>query len=153
MHLSVDKIKSLRFAALIHDIGEVNLPVEITHKPSKLINVEFNLVKNHPYVGYDVLKDIDFSWPIAQIVFQHHEKIDGSGYPQGLKGDEILSEAKILCVADVIEAMSSYRSYRSAISIDKSLEEIVENKNVLFDPEVVDVCVNLFKDKGFKFEY
>ena len=111
-----------------------------------------NVVKNHPKIGYEILKKVDFPWPVAEIVFQHHEKIDGSGYPRELKGDEILIEAKILCVADVVEAMSSYRSYRPAISIDRTLNEISENKDILFEPEVVDTCLKLFREKGFKFE-
>jgi len=151
MKLSQDKINGTRIASLVHDIGKVNLPTEIISKPSKLVEVEFNLIKNYPRVGYDILKKVDFPWPIAEIVLQHQEKIDGSGYPRGLKGDEICVEAKILGVANVVEAMSSYKSYRPALSIDEALAEIVENKNILFDPEVVDTCIKLFKEKGFKF--
>jgi len=151
MKLPQDKIEGTRIASLVHDIGKVNLPTEIISKPNKLIEVEFNLIKNYPKVGYDILKKVDFPWPIAEIVFQHQEKIDGSGYPRGLKGDEICIEAKILGVANVVEAMSSYKSYRPALSIDEALAEIVENKNILFDPEVVDTCLKLFKEKGFKF--
>ena len=152
MRLPQDKIEGVRFASLVHDIGKVNLPTEIVSKPSKLIEVEFNLIKNHPRVGYNILKKVNFPWPIAEIVLQHQERVDGSGYPRGLKGDEILIEAKILGVANVIEAMSSSRSYRPAISIDESLAEIVKNKSILFNPEVVDTCIKLFKEKGFKFE-
>jgi len=151
MKLPQDKIEGIRIASLIHDIGKVNLPTEIISKPSKLIDVEFNLIKNYPKVGYDILKKVDFPWPIAEIVLQHQEKIDGSGYPRGLKGDEICIEAKILEVANVVEAMSSYKSYRPALSVDEALAEIAENKNILFDPEVVDTCIKLFKEKGFKF--
>ena len=151
MKLPQDKIEGIRIASLVHDIGKVNLPTEIVSKPSKLVEVEFNLVKNYPKVGYDILKKVDFPWPVAEIVFQHQEKIDGSGYPRGLKGDEICIEAKILGVANVVEAMSSYKSYRPALSIDEALAEIAENKNILFDPEVVDTCTKLFKEKGFKF--
>ena len=151
MKLPQDKIDGTRFASLVHDIGKVNLPTEIISKPSKLIEVEFNLIKNYPKVGYDILKKVDFPWPIAEIIFQHQEKIDGSGYPRGLKGDEICIEAKILGVANVVEAMSSYKSYRPALSIDESLAEIVKNKNILFDPEVVNTCLKLFKEKGFRF--
>ena len=151
MKLSQDKIEGTRIASLVHDIGKVNLPTEIIIKPNKLIDVEFNLIKNYPKVGYDILKKVDFPWPIAEIVLQHQEKIDGSGYPRGLKGDEICIEAKILGVANVVEAMTSYKSYRTALSIDESLAEIVENKNILFDPEVVDTCLKLFKEKDFKF--
>jgi len=151
MKLPQDKIEGIRIASLVHDIGKVNLPTEIVSKPGKLIEVEFNLIRNYPKVGYDILKKVDFPWPIAEIVLQHQEKIDGSGYPRGLKGDEILIEAKILGVANVVEAMSSYKSYRPALSIDEALAEISKNKNILFDPEVVDVCLKLFKEKGFKF--
>ena len=152
MKLPQDRIEGVRLASLVHDVGKVNLPTEIVSKPSKLVEVEFNLLKNHPRVGYEILKKVDFPWPIAEIVFQHQEKIDGSGYPRGLKGNDILIEAKILGVANVVEAMSSYKSYRPALSIDEALAEIVENKNILFDPEVVDICVKLFKEKGFKFK-
>jgi len=151
MKLPQDKIGGTKIASLVHDIGKVNLPTEIISKPSKLIEVEFNLVKNYPRVGYDILKKVDFPWPIAEIVFQHQEKIDGSGYPRGLKGDEICIEAKILGVANVVEAMSSYKSYRPALSIGEALAEISNNKNILFDPEIVDACLKLFKEKGFKF--
>ncbi len=151
MKLPQDKIEGIKIASLVHDIGKVNLPTEIISKPSKLIEVEFNLIKNYPKVGYDILKKVDFPWPIAEIVLQHQEKIDGSGYPRGLKGDEICIEAKILGVANVVEAMSSYKSYRPALSIDEALAEISKNKNILFDPEVVDACTKLFKEKGFKF--
>jgi putative nucleotidyltransferase with HDIG domain len=151
MKLPQDKTEGIRIASLVHDIGKVNLPTEIISKPSKLIDVEFNLIKNYPKVGCDILKKVNFPWPIAEIVFQHQEKIDGSGYPRGLKDDEICIEAKILGVANVIEAMSSYKSYRPALSIDEALTEIIKNKNILFDPEVVDTCIKLFKEKGFKF--
>ncbi len=151
MKLSQDKIEGIKIASLVHDIGKVNLPTEIISKPGKLIEVEFNLIKNYPKVGYDILKKVDFPWSIAEIVLQHQEKIDGSGYPRGLKGDEICIEAKILGVANVVEAMSSYKSYRPALNIDEALAEIAENKNILFDPEVVDTCIKLFKEKDFKF--
>jgi len=152
MKLSQDKIEGTKIASLVHDIGKVNLPTEIISKPKKLVEVEFNLVKNYPRVGYDILKKVDFPWPIAEIVLQHQEKIDGSGYPRGLKGDEICIEAKILGVANVVEAMSSYKSYRPALSIDEALREISKHKNILFDPEVVDACIKLFTEKDFKFE-
>jgi PAS domain S-box-containing protein/putative nucleotidyltransferase with HDIG domain len=147
-----DKIDGIKIAALIHDVGKINLPAEILSKPGKLSEIEFNLIKNHSKIGYDILKKIDFPWPVAEIVLQHHEKMNGSGYPRGLKGGEILLEAKIICVADVVEAMSSFRPYRPALGIDKALEEISQNKGILYDPEVVDTCIKLFKEKGFKFE-
>ena len=152
MKLPQDKIEGVKIASLVHDVGKVNIPTEIVSKPSSLIEVEFNLLKNHPRTGYEILKKVDFPWPIAEIVFQHQEKIDGSGFPRGLRGDEILIEAKILGVANVVEAMSSYKSYRPALSMDEALREISKYKNILFDPEVVDACLKLFKEKGFKFE-
>ena len=151
MKLSEDEIEGIRIAALVHDIGKINIPAEILSKPSKLNEMEFSLIRNHPKIGYDILRKIDFSWPVAQIVLQHHEKIDGSGYPQSLKGEKILLEAKIIGVADVVEAMSSHRPYRPALGIDKALEEISQNRGILYDPEVVDTCLKLFKEKGFKF--
>jgi len=147
-----DRVEGIKISALIHDVGKINLPAEILSKPGKLSEIEFNLIKNHSQIGHDILKKIDFPWPIAEIVLQHHEKINGSGYPGGLKGDEILLEAKIICVADVVEAMSSHRPYRPALGIEKALEEISQNKGTLYDPEVVDTCFKLFKEKSFKFE-
>ncbi len=152
MKLPQGKIRGVRIASLVHNVGKVNLPTEIVSKPSNLVEVELNLVKNHPRTGYEILSKVDFPWPIADIVFQHQEKIDGSGYPRGLKGAEILIEAKILGVANVIEAMTSNRSYRQAFSIDEALTEISKYKNILFDSEVVDACVKLFREKGFTFE-
>jgi PAS domain S-box-containing protein/putative nucleotidyltransferase with HDIG domain len=152
MGLSEDKVKGIKIASLIHDIGKINIPSEILSKPGKLTEEEFNLIKSHPKIGYDILKLINFSWPVAEIVLQHHERINGSGYPNNLKGDKILLEAKIIGVADVVEAMSSHRPYRPALGIDVALEEISKNKGILYDPEVVDVCLKFFKEKGFKFE-
>jgi putative nucleotidyltransferase with HDIG domain len=150
--LSEDKIEGIRIASLIHDIGKIGLPTEILSKPTTLTDIEYSLLKNHSQIGYDILKSIDFSYPIAQIVLQHHERLNGSGYPNNLKGDKILLEARILGVADVVEAMSSHRPYRPALGIDKALEEISQNKGILYDPEVVDACLRLFEEKGFKFE-
>ena len=152
MGLSEDKIEAIRISSLIHDIGKINVPAEILSNPNGLTEIEFNLIKEHPKTGYDILKKIDFIWPVAEIVLQHHERIDGSGYPRGLKGDEILIESKIISVADVVEAMSSHRPYRPALGIDKALEEISKNKGILYDPEVVDICVKIFKEEGFRFE-
>jgi PAS domain S-box-containing protein len=149
--LAKDKIEGIRIASLIHDIGKIGLPTETLSKPSKLTDIEFSLIKGHSQIGYDILKSIDFSYPIAQIVLQHHERINGTGYPNNLKGDKILLEAKIIGIADVVEAMSSYRPYRPALGIDKALEEISKNRGTLYDPEVVDVCLKLFKGKEFKF--
>jgi len=150
LNLSPDKIEGIRIASLIHDIGKISVPTEILSKSIKLSDIEFSLIKEHSQIGYDILKSIDFSYPVASVVLQHHEKIDGSGYPGGLKGDEILLEAKIICVADVVEAMSSHRPYRPTLGIDAALEEISKNKGILYEPEVVDICLKLFKEKGFK---
>jgi HD-GYP domain-containing protein (c-di-GMP phosphodiesterase class II) len=152
MSLSEGEIEGIRLASAIHDIGRTYIPVEILSKPSRLTDIEFSMVKTHPKVGYDILKMVEFPWPIAQIVLQHHERMDCSGYPSGLSGEDILLEARILGVADVVEAMSSHRPYRPAHGIDKALEEISQNRGVLYDPEVVDACLKLFADKGFKFE-
>jgi len=152
MSLSPDKIESVKIASLIHDIGKIGIPSEILTKPTKLDAIEFSFIKKHPEIGFTILKDIDFPYPIAQIVLQHHERNDGSGYPQGLKRENILLEAKIINIADVVEAMSSHRPYREALGIDVALDEIVRNKGILYEPRIVDVCVKLFKEKGFKFE-
>jgi len=152
LDLSQDKVEGIRVASLIHDIGKIGIPSEILSKSTALSDIEFSLIKAHAQIGYDILKSIDFSYPVAQIVLQHHEKMDGSGYPNGLREENILQEAKIICVADVVEAMSSHRPYRPALGIDAALEEISQNKGILYDAEVVNVCLNLFKKKGFKFE-
>ncbi|MCK4308200.1 response regulator [candidate division WOR-3 bacterium] len=151
MKLPQDKIEGVRIASLVHDIGKISLPAEILNKPTKLSEIEYSLIKEHSQTGYDILKSIDFPWPVAEIVLQHHERLNGSGYPQGLKGDDILLEAKIIGVVDVVEAMSSHRPYRPALGIDAALEEISKNKGILYDSEVVDVCLKLFKEKEFKF--
>ena len=151
LNLSPDKIEGIRVASLIHDIGKISVPTEILSKSIRLTDIEFSLIKEHSQIGYDILKSIDFSYPVAQIVLQHHEKINGSGYPNNLKGDEILLEARILGVADVVEAMSSHRPYRPSLGTDAALEEISQNKGILYDPVVVDICLKLFKEKEFKF--
>ena len=152
LKLSESRIEGIRIASLIHDVGKIGIPSEILTKPSKLTDLEFLLIKNHPKIGYDILKDIDFAHPIAKIVLQHHERINGSGYPNQLKGEDILLEAKIIAVADVIEAMMSHRPYRPALGIEKALAEITKNKGILYEPELVDICVKLFIEKGFKFK-
>ena len=152
MDLSKEQIEGIRMAGLIHDIGKISIPFEILTKPGKLNDLEYSLIKTHPQAGYNILKGIEFPWPVAQIVLQHHERMDGSGYPQGLCGKDILLEAGILAVADVVEAMSSHRPYRPAYGIDKALEEISKNKGILYDPEVVNACLRLFNQKGFKFD-
>ena len=153
MKLPKNKIEGLRVASLVHDIGKIGMPIEILSKPSGLTELGYDLMTEHPMTGYNILKEIDFPWPVAEIVLQHHEKINGSGYPNGLKGDNILIEARILCVADVIEAMSSYRAYRSSHTIKEVLKELNRNKGTLYDPMVVDACKELFKYKGAKFSF
>jgi len=152
MKLTPGQIDCIRMAGAIHDIGKISVPAEILSKPGSLTDLEFNLIKSHPSVGYDILKGIDFPWDIATIVLQHHEKLDGSGYPQGLSEENILPEARILVVADVVEAMASHRPYRPALGIERALEEISAKKGLLYDPDAVDTCIRLFKKKGFKFK-
>jgi PAS domain S-box-containing protein/putative nucleotidyltransferase with HDIG domain len=151
MGLSRHKTEGIRMAGLIHDIGKISVPAEILAKPGSINEKEFALIKDHPQVGYDILKAIEFPWPVAKIVLQHHERMDGSGYPQGLPGEDILVEARILAVADVVESIASNRPYRPAIGINEALKEIDENKNVLYDAQVVDACLKLFSEHRFKF--
>ncbi len=152
MKLPRDKIEGIRTAGIVHDLGKLSIPAEILNKPGRLKEPEFNLIKSHPEVAYEILKNIDFPWPIAQIVLQHHERLDGSGYPSGLKEADIMLEAKILSVADVVEAMSSNRPYRPSLGIDQALEEIINKRGLLYDSIVVDTCLRLFREKGFKFK-
>jgi putative nucleotidyltransferase with HDIG domain len=152
MGLSEKEVEGVKMASLIHDIGKISVPSEILSKPGKLTEIEFSLVKTHPQSGYEILKNITLPWPIAQIVLQHHERLDGSGYPLGLKDKEILLAAKIISVADVVEAMASHRPYRPALGIEKALEEISQKKGLLYDSKVVDTCIKLFTEKGFKLE-
>ena len=152
MDLPQEQIEGLNVAGLLHDVGKIAVPSDILNKPGRLSEGEFIVIKSHPQVTYDILKTINFPWPVANIAYQHHERLDGSGYPQGLKGKNICLEAKILSVADVVEAIASHRPYRPALGIDKALEEISKNKGKLYDPDVVDVCLQLFNRKGFEFE-
>jgi PAS domain S-box-containing protein len=147
--LDNDRIEGIRMAGTIHDIGKLSIPAEILTKPGKLSNIEFSLIKEHPRSGYDMLKDVDSPWPLADIVRQHHERMNGSGYPDNLKGDEILIEARILAVADVVEAMGSHRPYRASLGIEAALEEIEQNKGILYDTETADACLKLFREKGY----
>jgi putative nucleotidyltransferase with HDIG domain len=149
MGLSADRQDFIRTASTIHDIGKIAIPTEILSNPTKLTALEFNLIKTHPQSGYDILKDIDFPWPVADIVLQHHERMDGSGYPQGLKEDDILLEARILAIADVVEAIAFHRPYRPAMGINLALEEISRNKGILYDAEAVDACLKLFREKDY----
>ena len=152
MALSEDQISVLRLAGLIHDVGKVNVPAEILAYPGRLSEAEFSIIKSHPLAGYKILKTIEFPWPLAQIVYQHHERIDGSGYPLGLSGEDIILEARILAVADVVEAMSSHRPYRPALGVDAAMQEIKQNRGILYDVNVVDSCLWLFTKNSFKFE-
>ncbi len=152
MGLPEDRIEGIQIAGVIHDIGKLYVPAEILSKPTKLSDLEYSMIKVHSEVGYTILSKIDFPWPIAKIVYQHHETINGSGYPQGLTGKDILLEAKILCVADVVEAMSSHRPYRPALGIKPALEEVSQKRGILYDREVVDACLKLFVEKNFKFD-
>jgi PAS domain S-box-containing protein/putative nucleotidyltransferase with HDIG domain len=152
MELSKDQIEGLRMSGELHDIGKIHVPAEILSKPGKISEAEYTIIKTHSQVGHDILRTIEFPWPVARIVLQHHERIDGSGYPSSLKGKDILLEAKILAVADVIEAMATHRPYRPALSIEEALDEISKNKGKLYDTKVVDICLKVFKEKKFKFE-
>jgi len=153
MKLSKNQIESIRMAGIVHDFGKIYIPAEILNKPGKLLDVEFDFIKSHPKVAYDILINVDFPWPIADIVLQHHERLNGSGYPQGLTEKDISIEAKILSVADVVEAMASNRPYRPALGIDIALEEIKKNKGLLYDPETVDICLKLFLEDQYSFKY
>ena len=149
--LSAERIDGIRAAGIVHDIGKIYVPSELLSKPGTLNEMEFNIVKTHPKVGYDILKHIEFPWPVAQTVLQHHERLDGSGYPLGLSDKDIIIEAKILSVADVVEAISSHRPYRPALGMDIAISEILEHKGILYEPKVVDACHRLLTEKGFKF--
>jgi PAS domain S-box-containing protein len=150
MGLPDDKIDGIRLAGSIHDIGKLSIPAEILSKPTKLTDLEFSLIKEHPQIGYEMLKDVESQWPLAQIVYQHHERMNGSGYPRNLKGDEILIEARIMAVADVVEAMASHRPYRPGLGIEAALEEIEKNKGIVYDNAVADACLKLFREKNYK---
>lgn len=150
LDLPKKQIEGIRMAGTVHDIGKILVPAEILSKPGKLTKIDINLIETHSQAGYDILKDIDFPWPVAQIVLQHHERMDGSGYPNGFAGEKILKEARILAVADVVEAISSRRPYRASLGINRALNEISKNNGLLFDPKVVVACMKVFKEKGFK---
>lgn len=149
MGLDKEIIEGIRMAGIIHDIGKISVPAEILTKPSKLTDIEFLLVKEHAQSGYEMLKDVESPWPLAQIVYQHHERMDGSGYPRKLKGEEIILEARILSVADVVEAMASHRPYRASLGIEAALAEIEKNRGILYDSVVADACLRLFQENGY----
>jgi PAS domain S-box-containing protein/putative nucleotidyltransferase with HDIG domain len=152
MGLSSDRVDGIRMAGVIHDIGKISVPAEILSKPGLLTPLEFSLIKTHSQIGYDILKDIEFPWDIATMVLQHHERLDGSGYPQGVIGERILLEARILTVADVVEAMASHRPYRPSLGLDKAMEEVKDKKGRFYDPDVVDACIGLFTENKFTFK-
>jgi PAS domain S-box-containing protein len=150
MGLPEETIDGIRMAGSIHDIGKLSIPAEILSKPTKLTDIEFALIKEHSRSGYEMLKDVESPWPLAEILYQHHERMNGSGYPRNLKGDEIIMESQILAVADVVEAMSSHRPYRAALGVEAALEEINKNKGILYDNTVADACLRLFREKGYQ---
>ena len=151
MKLSYEVVEGTYLAGVIHDLGKIYIPSEILSKPGLLTKNEFNLIKDHPQAGFDILKTIEFPWPIAQITYQHHERLDGSGYPLGLSKENILIQARIIAVADVVEAIASHRPYRPALGIEAALKEIYERKETHFDPVVTQICLKLFSEKEFKF--
>jgi len=151
LRLTEDQIVGLQLASVVHDIGKIRVPAEILSKPGRLDELEFDLIKRHPVTGHEILKAINFPWPIAESVLQHHERLDGSGYPHGLKDEEILHEAKIVAVADVVEAMVSHRPYRAGLGVEAAMKEITVNRGTRYDPLVVDVCLKLFREQGYTF--
>lgn len=151
MGLTTKQIEGIGMAAAILDIGKISIPADILGRPVKLTASEFNFVKTHAKSGYDILKDIEFPWPVARMIIEHHERVNGSGYPNGLTKDDTLLESRILAVADVVEAMTSRRSYRPSLGIDAALNEIIRNKRILYDPEVVNACLSIFKMNNYKF--
>lgn len=151
MGLSDAQAHGIRLASLVHDIGKIQVPAEVLNKPGKLTDLEFSLIKLHPQTGYEILKGIKFPWPIAEAVRQHHERLDGTGYPRGLKGDQIIIEARIIAVADTVEAMSSHRPYRPGLGLEASLAEIAKQRGIQLDSDVVEACLRLFNDREYKF--
>jgi putative nucleotidyltransferase with HDIG domain len=152
MGLPNEQVHAIHLAGVVHDLGKIQIPAEILSKPGKITDIEYSLIKTHAQAGYDILKGINFPWPIAQMVLQHHERVDGSGYPQGLKGDQILLEARILSVADVVEAMSSHRPYRPGLGVNATLKELVRLRGTIYDKQVVDACLALFRKQHYNFK-
>jgi len=152
MGIPDEQVDGIRIIGAVHDIGKIAVPGDILSKPTKLSAEEFSIIKAHPQVAYEVLRNLEFPWPVAETILQHHERLDGSGYPNGISGEAIILEARILCVADVVESMVSHRPYRSALGVEGALQEIVRNKGVLYDPEVADACSKLSSNGGFKLE-
>jgi len=151
MKLDPERLQGLHTAALIHDIGKIHVPAEILSKPGKLTAIEFEMIRTHSKFGHEILKSIEFPWPVADIILQHHERLDGSGYPAGLRGEAILLEARIIAVADVVEAMAMHRPYRSVPGLDRALAEIRDHRNIYYDNDAVEACLTLFFEKDFKF--
>jgi PAS domain S-box-containing protein/putative nucleotidyltransferase with HDIG domain len=149
MNLSEEQIRGIRMAGFIHDIGKMYIPADILSKPGKLSSIEMQLIRTHSQAGHDIMKDIEFPWPIARIILEHHERMDGSGYPNGLSSNDILPEARIIAIADVVDAMASHRPYRPTLGIDVALREIEKNRGVLYDSTAVDACLLLFLEEGF----
>ncbi|WP_051676994.1 HD domain-containing phosphohydrolase [Maridesulfovibrio frigidus] len=152
LQMSVEEIHCIKVAGILHDVGKFSIPAEILSKPTKLTDIEMSLVKTHPEVGYEILKGISFPWPVAKIVHQHHERINGSGYPAGLSGNNIILEARIIAVADVVEAMSSHRPYRPALGFEKAADEIIRGRGTHYDPNIVDACIAVIKNENFSFD-
>jgi putative two-component system response regulator len=150
LDLPVRQLEGLQLAASVHDIGKIMVPTEILCKPGRLTPIEYELIKTHVQAGYNILKDVDFPWPVARTVLEHHERLNGSGYPNALPGDQLLMESRILAVADVVDSMCSHRPYRPGLGLTAALEEIIRHRGVLYDPEVVDACLVLFNDKGYR---
>ena len=151
MGLDEDALQGIHMGATIHDIGKINIPAEILSKPSRLNEMEYLMVRMHPKIGYDILKDVHFPWPVAEVAYQHHERMDGSGYPQGLKGEQIRMEARIVAVADVVEAMTSHRPYRPGLGHEVAIAEISDYSGIRYDADVVNACLAVFAD-GFRFD-
>lgn len=152
MGLPEEQVDGIRITGVVHDIGKIAVPGDILSKPGRLSTEELSIVKTHPQVAYDVLRNLEFPWPVAETILQHHERLDGSGYPNGISGEDIILEARILCVADVVESMVSHRPYRPALGVERALREIVLNRGVLYDPMVADACSKLSSNGGFKLD-
>jgi len=153
MGLPAKQVYGIHIIGVVHDIGKIAVPGDILSKPGKLSAEELNIIKTHPQVAYEVLKNLDFPWPVAETILQHHERLDGSGYPNGISGEDIILEARILCVADVVESMISHRPYRPALGMERAIREIVRNKGVLYDPTVADACSKLSSNGGFELDW
>ena len=153
MGLPDEQIYGIRIIGVVHDIGKIAVPGDILTKPGRLSTEELGIIKTHPQVAYDVLKNLEFPWPVAETILQHHERLDGSGYPNGISGEDIILEARILCVADVVESMVSHRPYRQALGMERAIREIVRNKGVLYDPAVTDACSKLSSNGGFELDW